>query len=186
MFLAQLMNRVPGWTVRHEPHPRTIHPHLPDLQLRFDRDRYGEVNSLLRVVANEIKVRRRAVILRHPREITESFYTKIGAGWRGHLDRFLAMFESVSELATAGTPVIWFDLMTTTPAYLEAVCGSLTGEDPGFQVTDELISARVNSLGARVPFRELPDGLRSAYERHIASYEERYFGDEAAGCVDLI
>lgn len=86
-LLADLMDRSPSWTVRHEPRlsksylgfgePTGLRPHkLERLQKRFDRDRYGEVNSYLRHVIGLLDVAKKGVIVRNPRRIALSMYNR--------------------------------------------------------------------------------------------------------------
>jgi len=68
-FLSHLLNRSKIWTVEHEPNPSMDEfgaVTAKTIQQRLDRHHYGEVNSTVRWVTNELEVGKRGVIYRHP------------------------------------------------------------------------------------------------------------------------
>ena len=71
LFLATLMNRSAQWTVLHEAgrapgRPDFAQRSMLDIQQRFNKDYYGEVNGFLRFRARELKIKKMGVILREP------------------------------------------------------------------------------------------------------------------------
>lgn len=65
-FLARLMNESKKWCVRHEPSSSIS---LKNIQPRFNRENYGEVNSFLRFCFKDLKVSKKGIILRSSKEI---------------------------------------------------------------------------------------------------------------------
>lgn len=165
-FLARTMNRSPSWSVHHERAPYSLTPCIPEVQQRFERPRYGEVNSLLRMIAPHLKVARRAVILRQPEDILLSFFNKAardGRNWRNFIEHLVEMFSVVAGLVKSGFQVIRFAEMTTCPDYLRSTCESLMGAPIDFEISKESL-APINALKERerfaTSFDDLPPELR--------------------------
>jgi len=90
-FLAQLLNSSPTWEVLHEVEPPYLVVNHCGVQERFQRDNYGEVNSLLREVVCELDVQYKAVLLRHPKTMLLSAYNQQGAVYTPYLMNMLAL-----------------------------------------------------------------------------------------------
>lgn len=82
-FLSNLMNKSKKWVVLHEPigsldiKLNSDNHKLSHLTLqRFNRNNYGEVNSRLRHYFDVIKVRKKGVIFRDPKDIIVSVYNR--------------------------------------------------------------------------------------------------------------
>lgn len=79
-FLARALNQSPTWTVQHEPAEaggaaRAGH-HLFQIRRWKDKDHYGEVNSYMRWVFMDLPVSRRAVLIRHPYDLTRAIWNR--------------------------------------------------------------------------------------------------------------
>ena len=126
-WLAWVLNHAPGWTVEHEPNSHHEQP-IKDVQPRFKRDRYGEVNSFLVWTINGLKVDKKGVILRDPRDVLISWYERKG----GKLpDRFFYRsayaYQAIDWAIETGAKPLDFDKLTTDLAYLRAVAVHFTG-----------------------------------------------------------
>lgn len=187
-FLAGWLNQSPTWTVHHEPRPRRLVSNPSAVARRFERDNYGEVNSLLRLVALRLPIRR-AVILRHPAQIVVSFYNKRKydrRDYRQAVSALVAGFKALDDCVEAGLPVIWFDRMVSDEAYLGAIARWCGIHD--VQPTPKAMR-RVNNVPAdRIVARSLADcakPLQARYAADVAWFAEKYF-DGAARVNHLV
>ena len=71
MFIATQLAKSKSWTIEHEPSR-----HLINVNQRFSRNYYGEVNSYLLYNLPILPVQYRAVIIRDPYAILQSCYNR--------------------------------------------------------------------------------------------------------------
>lgn len=143
------MNESELWTVYHEPAPkiqvladaREYGIHLQAAQRVLDKDYYGEVNSMRRRIAKDIKVAKCGVIIRHPVELMLSAINRKGVHqqWIDELGESLVLID---ELVRKGWPIIWFDWLTTDPEYTQQVIREFGIYD--VEVTEEKVFTKVN------------------------------------------
>ena len=149
-FLARAMNKVPGWTVYHEP-TAGFRPTY-EVQRRFDTaennaDNYGEVNSFLRFQLASLNVDRCAVILRDPIDIFQSMVNR-GKPFLGHL---VDALYALDGLLASGISPIYFSKMTQDAGYLRQVM-SLLGVDEGIpEAYIDLTPVNVSTRFAPMP-----------------------------------
>tara|TARA_R110000824_G_scaffold379800_1_gene571955 strand:+ start:83 stop:649 length:567 start_codon:yes stop_codon:yes gene_type:complete len=144
-FLATLMNNSPLWTVTHEAsgHDRSIE----NIQKRFERDWYGDVSGQHRYHFDKLRVKKRGIILREPRDIFlsccnrgYSYYRlmetipKIHWSW-GILNKRLEMDSSICK--------ILFSKITTDLDYVQDVCLFFGIKDIDFSSID--LSNKINT-----------------------------------------
>lgn len=169
-FLANLMNLSETWTVLHEPHPKYIRnntkENLEVVQKVFDRDFYGEVNSMRRYIFMDINVANHGVIIRNPFELWLSIanrklsakkkFNVVGGRkkrgvfgvetriddpetWITELDESLHI---VDDAVQRGAYPIYFHRMTTDAKYTQKVIERFGIKD--VEVTPELVKEKVN------------------------------------------
>lgn len=75
-FLSNVMNKSKTWTVKHEPRGMLSeksyknNKKIPQKVIKdFNKNYYGEVNSYLRFYFDELKVKKKGIIIRDPEEI---------------------------------------------------------------------------------------------------------------------
>lgn len=183
-FLSAVMDRSAKWTVRHEPKPRGVILDWGPYQERFSRDFYGEVNSLLRGVALEAPVAKKGVILRHPAEVSVSFYNRRLRRRDDPVKSFpkhAQGFHFLDELVRAGVPVIWFRRMVSEPAYLLRVLNHFGIDDVA--VGEETLARPVNATEEKdrrvTTLAECGPAFRRLYDERVTWFEEKYFGDDS-------
>lgn len=186
-FLSSVMNRSPTWTVRHEPRPRHDVRSLEGFsgRARFNRHRYGEVNSRLRWVLMDIPVRRRGVIIRHPSSLWLSIYNKRASQGRAsdgqHYENILRAYgDALSMLdryVRMGATLIRFERMTRDLNYLRRVLDSFGIHD--VELSQDIMLRKVNKPKRYpapsydlLPTRWQRDGLSLGEE-----FIERYYGE---------
>lgn len=138
-FLSSVMNLSVKWTVLHEPQPKGLDVPIEDVQKRFNRDFYGEVNSYLRRVLFDLDVSRRGIILRDPRSIWLSIANRSSES--DLLKKFVRLGESVGIIQSAiqrGAEPILFERMTTDTKYLQSVLQRFGIKDVG--ITEEMLT----------------------------------------------
>jgi hypothetical protein len=120
-FLSHVLDSSPTRTVKHEPIPG-FHS-LAQVQQRFNRSNYGEVNSFLRFQLFALDVKNKAVIVRDPMQIFASMYNR-GKDDIAHLNEALI---AIDALIQSGIPVIQFSLMTSDEKYLRDCATTILG-----------------------------------------------------------
>lgn len=144
-FLATLMNRSRSWTVTHEASVGDAT--LEKIQNRFDRDLYGDVSGHHRFHFRELRVKKRGIILRNPRDIFLSCYNRgysyerlmksmerINWSWL-HLNKWLQRDTSIRKIE--------FTKMTTDLNYVSEVCVFFGVKDIDFTSID--LSHKINT-----------------------------------------
>ena len=125
-FLAQLLNSSPTWEVLHEVEPPYLVVNHCGVQERFQRDNYGEVNSLLREVVCELDVQYKAVLLRHPKTMLLSAYNQQGAVYTPYLMNMLALsLRALDRAIVSGLPYWFFEQYTSEVAYLRGLIAAV-------------------------------------------------------------
>jgi len=155
------MNQSKLWTVYHEPAPKievlktelAYKKHLNAAQMVLNKDYYGEVNSMRRRIAHDLKVTKCGVLIRHPAELLLSAFNRKGVHhqWLNELGESLKL---VDHLVTKGWPVIWFNEMTTDVEYTQNILKYYGIND--VEVTEETLAEKVNKTTSR-KFRSLAD-----------------------------
>ncbi len=195
-FLATIMNKSPVWTVEHEPpgsepwvaleeaHPFEVPP-LEDLQARFNRDKYGEVNSYLRYVIHDLDVASKGVLLRNPRDIALSAYNRkydeFASGKdppEAQIQRVNAALKAVDRCVEAGMFVIRFERMVGDRDYLQQVLEEFGVDD--YRVTEKDVNRRINP-NPKVRFHrfaEIKDDYRSLVVSELEWFRQKYYGSE--------
>ena len=74
-FLAFMLNKSKIWDVKHEV-DKTLEFDASKVNLRFQKENYGEVSSFLRYILNEIEVEKKGVIIRDPRHVLVSTFNR--------------------------------------------------------------------------------------------------------------
>ena len=177
-----MLNYAEDWTVCHAPAPRHIVRTVSEVQPRFQQDCYGEVNSWLRHVAGALDVKARAVILRDPQELACSFDSRNRRMNHDRLKQKLEFwkegFDALHQLVISGTPVIWFDQMTTDKAYLQRI-----GEYLGIGtlwLPEDALEQQINATPAKKRTRTVNDCCRQvqlAYNQ-IKWFKVKYFDSD--------
>jgi hypothetical protein len=192
MFLAHLLNRSPSWTVAHEPKmpgARTysqplfsrMHPLVTDVgrvQERFKRDRYGEVNSLLRYVAHRLDVAYIGVLLRHPKDVWLSAFNKHKGRCNGSFWELLAVDLALIDSAIqGGVPYWYFERYTRELPYLQSLVEACGIDDLG--VTPAMLKPSNAAPKLKKSFTALPTPIQRYYDRECSWFEDRYYGKNA-------
>jgi hypothetical protein len=183
-FLSYNMNRSNIWTVKHEP--RSV-----DVQERFARNKYGEVNGrLLDSSFSKLVVAKKAVILRRPADVLVSFENRTVPGskhMRDKLPVIRQLWYTLDELIKEGIPIIWFHKMVSDLAYLKHVFGYFGITD--VKLTVQIQQKKINVAKKKRRVRDIAQcsqPVLSMYDNHAKWFEEQYFGKDIpknAGCV---
>jgi len=158
-FLAMNMNKSEKWTVLHEAGRWHDMKRTPkELNKRFAKNYYGEVNGYLRFVADKIKVNKRGVILRDPEDLWFSVTTwhnqplwnsKLKEKWLQDFSWAKRTTPHLLSLAESGRyHVIEFDRMITDGNYLKDIFLYFGIDD--VRVTKSMLSTKINKA---------PDGV---------------------------
>jgi hypothetical protein len=178
------MNKSRKWTVLHEAgywHDLKRAP--KELNKRFAKDYYGEVNGYLRFVADKIKVNRRGVILRDPEELWMSVTTwhsqdkwrpKLKEKWAQDFRWAKRTTPHLLGLADSGRyRVILFDRMISDVEYLRDIFTDFGIDD--IDVTEEMIKTKINAAPANVR-RTTWDDFSVEIRREIERLRDIYLG----------
>ena len=153
LFLANVLNSSPDWTVGHENNwvadaHRQSKERFNHIQERLKHDHYGEVNSGLSWVFDKLDVAKKGVILKDPRKCFISYINlrvmarKVMAAYEytemyrmfGIKQYHLLDFEAarlnialkiLDKCIESGARPIRFDKMVSDPQYLASVCDYL-------------------------------------------------------------
>lgn len=170
-WLCRLMNRSSRWTVKHEPGGRDERPVCQnrgvvpaDIQARFTRDYYGEVNSRLRWVVMGLSVAKKGVIIRNPIDVWISTGNRKSSFKHEHeLARMERSFEILGTAVSSGVArLIDFNRMTGELDYIEKLLTEFGVEDVG--VAEEDLQKKVNK-GHRRNYEKLSDFPPEIVER---------------------
>jgi len=127
-WLGWVLDHGDRWTVRHEPGGSgDARVRLASVQPRFSRDRYGEVNSVMRFHATGLQVAKKGVIIRRIDDLWLSVANRYDIR-REFAARLAELTETVGildELRLAGAAVIVFEKMVADPRYVERLAAWL-------------------------------------------------------------
>ena len=129
-WLAGQLNRSATWRVEHEPDgSRTMRIPIRDVKRRFERDNYGEVNSVARFVAPYINVRK-GVIVRDMFDLWCSVASRYPEReWRFRLRELRDTVSLMKLLRMQGAITVQFERMTKEPSYVVALARHLGIDD---------------------------------------------------------
>jgi len=145
-FLANIMNKSRIWTVKHEPDGRNdLNNNILQIQKRFNRDYYGEVNVMLGLRADEIITKKKGVILRDPTEIWLSITNRHPKEqWRNDLEYLeKSIIKLIYYSMKKDYKIILFDKMTTSKNYLDETLLYFGIED--VRITNEMLAQKINA-----------------------------------------
>ncbi|HEV3004240.1 MAG TPA: hypothetical protein VGX78_07245 [Pirellulales bacterium] len=174
-WLAELLDRSAGWTVRHEP---SSEYHCGALRRRFADARqqgpYGEVNSYLLVALFELPVDRRGVIVRDPLDIC------VSAANRGHpmsqafIDHLASSLAMIDQAIERGADAISFARMTSDLDYLTRAMRRFGVNDVRLAPVD--LATKVNAAGRATvaDWHSFDSETRGRIERSVRWFRERY------------
>jgi hypothetical protein len=174
-WLAELMNRSPSWTVRHEP---SAEYHRDVLAGRFAEAKaqgpYGEVNSYLLFALVELPVDRRGVIVRDPFDICVSAANRGHAMTQAFIDHLASSLATIDLAIERGADAISFPRMTTDLAYLTDVMRTFGVNNVRPTTID--LTTTVNAAGRATVsgWAAFDSDLRSRIERPMRWFRERY------------
>lgn len=176
-FLARTMNMSDSWTVHHEPGPSRYRIPATEVQHRFDRDKYGEVNSLLRHAIFDLRVEKKGIILRNPLDIMLSVANKkrsISMSKLRQIDEGLGLIDKAVE---EGMYVIRFEKMTTEVTNYLSILHHFGINDMDHLVTPALLSRKFNYKKTKKyhNFEDLPDHAKQMAEKYNW-FIEKYYG----------
>jgi len=151
-FLAENMNKSKKWTVT-----------VPEIQKRFNRDFYGEVNSYLRFIIDKIECEKKGIILRNPIDLwlsitswhsQERWASILKKKWNQDFRDIQKAIPHLLNLVESGNyHVISFRRMTTDLGYLRNIF-EYFGVD-NVEVDEKMLTTKVNAA---------PERLRTSWE----------------------
>lgn len=191
-FLAENMNKSEKWTVLHEAgrwHDMNRTP--KELNKRFSRNYYGEVNGYLRFIADRVEVEKKGVILRDPEELWFSVTT-----WHSQLQRPTKLKEKwmqdfswtkrniphILNLAESGRYyVIDFKQMVSDRDYLKEIFLHFGIDD--VKITKTMLKTKINNTPEnikRTTWADFNSGIRNKIMQLKEIYlkrTEKIFGE---------
>jgi hypothetical protein len=174
-FLAAIMNRSKEWCVMHETSKQLQRASdIPAANERLAADYYGEVNGYLRNIFLRLEVERTGVIVRNPSEVTLSWYNRRLSDKQWSL--FVRAFSTVDAIVQAGSRLIRFEEMVSSPRYLQAVLTDFGITD--VYVTKELCKGKINATSEHRrsfgSFQDLSESVRRRFHDDLDWYAEKY------------
>ena len=124
MFLATQLGKAKGWTVKHEA-DETFSYRLANERFAT-QEKYGEVNSYLLSCLMQLKVDKKAILLRNPYDICQSI-SRNGYG-QFAVNYVRECVSMLDGLASQNVPVFLFRKIVSDPEYLSA-CAEMLGVD---------------------------------------------------------
>ena len=157
-FLSHNMNKSKKWTVLHEAGKwHDLKRSAEEIQKRFNREYYGEVNSYLRFVVDKIDCEKKGVILRNPIDLwlsitswhnQEKWANRRGKMWRADLRFIRQAIPLLLKLAETGEYyVISFNRMITELEYLKNIFEYFGVRD--VVVDNKMLKTRINKTPER-------------------------------------
>lgn len=125
LFLATVLNRSKKWTVLHEAggYDDFKINTIQEIQQRFNKDHYGEVNGLLRYHIKDLNIAKKSILIRDPVFAWISLANrKRSSIWNrtlAELERSYAEFKSMLKFGDMG--FILFDRLMYDLPYLKSV-----------------------------------------------------------------
>lgn len=180
MFLSSVMNKSAQWTVLHEPPVSRDRVSAAEVQERFNRDWYGEVNSYLRWCFADVDVDKRGIIIRNPTMILASASNRRPPtleAQRLSVDRIVDNLHIlVRHIARHDVRLIRFEKMTTDVNYLKGVLRDfgITDHEP----MQENMTTRVNQNARPSVYEELPREIRDSFVERAEFFLKEYYPNE--------
>ncbi|MCP4899962.1 MAG: hypothetical protein GY906_23585 [bacterium] len=155
VWLTQALSHDERWQVEHEFYGlASSRVPTEEIRRRFEGERYCEITHLQNEIAWSLECRK-AVVLRHPREVFESYAARNEDSKRRFLHRVDGMYAGISDMLEEGAPIIHFDLMVKSPDY----CAE-TFEMLGFEIDwKEVDFTPKNQRKVKVPMPAAWEGL---------------------------
>lgn len=166
-FLSHNMNKSKKWTVLHEPGKWYDPKHsAEEIQKRFNRNYYGEVNCYLRFVIDKIKCEKKGIILRNPIDQWLSFTSWHNRKkWGRDFKIFMRAIPHLLKLAETGEYyVISFERMITELGYLKAIFEHFEIDD--VDVNDKMMNTKINAA---------PEESRTSWEDFSPEIKDKIF-----------
>lgn len=142
-FLSTVMNKSSIWSVKHEPQ-RSEKLSIAQIQKRFNQNYYGEVNPFLWFIADEIKVKKKGVILRDPIELWISKANRYqGKNLIKHLNDLEEIFLKMLFYSMKKDEylTISFKKMTNDKNYLQSILSYFEVKD--VKITEEILREKI-------------------------------------------
>ncbi len=168
-FLSNLMNKSTQWTVLHEPNNSS---NVEEIQNRFSKEYYGEVNSYLRWYASKIKVDRKGVLIRNPLEILISTFNHKGECNKVYIYRISESLYLIDELVKNDSQIIYFKSLINNPIYCQQIIKDFGIND--VDVKEEDIKLKKNmTINARFNYENCSNFIEIA-KREFGWFIELY------------
>ena len=182
-FLSRVLNQSKTFLVRHEPQSNgktkglIYRDRFHFVQERFDRiPNYGEVNSFLRLILEDLRVDRKAIITRDPRDIHLSSYNKRkGVLDKEYYEQIQKAFQVLDRYLQNGIPRIRFELMISDPDYLLAIANYVGISDVKYTIATcrKVVNAKPYKLVKT--FDEMPSEHRERGLEAFYPYLQKYY-----------
>ena len=176
-FLADLLNKSKKYTVKHEPRRSNgyigwqTETHLEPIQEAFV-DNYGEVNSFLIFQMRDLKVAKKAIILRNPFELVKTWNDRRGGELPPHFWHRNKMYAYImDDLIQRGMKYYYFEKLTKDTDALQGFCDDFVGD---VVVTDDMRKKKTNTK--RTGEHKLSDKAKELYNFHLKWFEDKYYG----------
>jgi len=188
VFLSQQMNKSKIWSVNHENKIDHTLPPLSIVQPRFNQDYYGEVNGCLRAILLNLKVDKKAIILRDLWEIVLSSMNRRNIFEDGTWNKMVNGFEDLDRCLLAGIPIIWFNRMTTDLNYLYHILKFFDINDVPLEELD--LNKKNSSTSVKNPMYSSISQIKKRYTDLVnfnsGWFIERYFSNIIPeSCVEI-
>lgn len=181
-FLAENMNKSKIWTVKHEAgNWKDMRRSPQEIQKRFNRDYYAEVNGYLRFMIDDLNVEKKGIILRNPVDLWLSITTwhsqakwrrTLQQKWAHDFNQLMAAIPHMLRLAESGRYfVIDFDRMVKSRNYLKEIFKYFGVAD--VRVTKSMLDTRVNSTPTVIRRRTMGD-FKPKIRKAIFMLNEHY------------
>lgn len=157
-FLAFMLNKSKVWKVNHEI-DKTLEFDISKINLRFQKENYGEVSSFLRYILDEIEVEKKCVIIRDPREVFVSAFNRKGYYISEQLWKdFSKTYKKLEGYIDQGIKAFRFEKMTSDPEYLTSIAKYVGIDDITFNEKNcaTVIHANPNEIKKINKWDELP------------------------------
>lgn len=151
-FLSTIMGRSKIWKVFHEPYPKGIENNeLKDLELVqniFNKDYYGEVNSMRRLIFFDLKVNKRGIMVRNPYNVWISIVNWVNTANKNPDDQkwvneFNKSMQITDKAINEGIFPIIFEKLTTNIDYCNKVLNYFDIND--VELSENDIKTKINS-----------------------------------------
>ena len=184
-FLAENMNKSDMWTVKHEAGDwRDMRRPWQEIQRRFNRNYYGEVNSYLRFIVDKLNVEKKGIILRNPVDLWMSITTwhnhpgrgrTIRQKWNDDFNQLIKVIPHLLRLAESGQYyVIEFERMIKDLDYLKDIF-KYFGID-NVRMTKKILETKVNSasnMNRRTSWNDFKPHIKESILKLAENYQIR-------------